>query len=209
MKYENNRIVVVGILDKKAEFSHRYDSCNVFYKTNIIVERFNGTKDILPVMISNNKIDGDWLGMKCMVEGTIRTYNKKINEKKSLVLYIFAEKIVPVMFYEPNINEGFLDGFICKEPIYRLTPLKKQITDLIVAVNRPLGKTDYIPCICWGSVAKEFSTLQVGTRILLNGRLQSREYIKKNDIGGEMLKTTYEFSIQKGSVIQEKEDNIA
>lgn len=201
MKCSENRITVIGILDKEAKFSHKFDSYKFFYKVDIVTKRLNDTKDTLPIMITNDMLDMSWLGTKCKIEGTIRTYNKKTNDKNNLILYIFAEKITPMRMETQDTDECVLSGFICKNPLYRLTPLKKEITDIILAVNRSYGKSDYIPCICWGSSARGSANLKTGSEVLVYGRLQSREYIKRNEVDGETIKTTYEVSIQKIEII--------
>ena len=119
----------------------------------------------------------------------------KDEKKKHLMLYIFAFE-----FYvtdEPNINEIALTGYVCKEPVYRKTPLGREIADLLIAVNRPYGKSDYIPCICWGRNARFASGFEVGEHVQILGRIQSREYVKKLTETETEKRIAYEVSVSK------------
>ena len=66
-----------------------------------------------------------------------------------------------------------------------------------MAVNRPYGKSDYIPCIAWGRNAGYGGSLSVGMKIMITGRIQSREYKKKDESGCGILKIAYEVSVLK------------
>lgn len=108
--------------------------------------------------------------------------------------------------YPTDENSIFIDGYICKEPKYRETPLGREITDILLAVNRPYGKSDYIPCICWGRNARFAGNLEIGTHIQIEGRIQSREYQKKISDDEFEARTAYEVSASKIEVVEETED---
>ena len=160
-----------------------------FYMVDVSVERLSDSIDIIPLMVSERLLDvnGDYKGMYIVVNGQFRSYNRHEERKNKLVLS----------------NQIFLDGYICKEPIYRKTPLGREIADLLLAVNRPYGKSDYIPCICWGRNARFASNFEVGARCAVWGRIQSREYMKK--ISEEQLekRVAYEVSVSKLELMED------
>ena len=172
-----------------------------FYMVDVEVERLSDSTDLIPVMVSERLLDvnQDYTGQLISVSGQFRSYNRHEEKKNKLVLSVFAREIEFIDQVDENTksNQIFLDGFICKEPIYRKTPLGREIADLLLAVNRPYGKSDYIPCICWGRNARFASTFQVGDRCIVWGRIQSREYMKK--ISEEELekRVAYEVSVSK------------
>jgi single-stranded DNA-binding protein len=139
------------------------------------------------------------MGDSVVIEGQIRSYNKFIDGGNRLIITVFARdiKLVQESEYIKNPNQVFLDGFICKQPVYRVTPLNREISDLLLAVNRSYNKSDYVPCIAWGRNARFCSNLKIGERIKLWGRLQSREYQKHISEQEVINKTTYEVSIAK------------
>ncbi len=175
----------------------------------VSVNRVSGTVDTLPVLISERIVDMKELktGACVMITGRIRSYNEHIGEKSKLILAIFTEVIE---IYEneaelPFNNDVVLRGFICKEPIYRVTPLGREITDVLIAVNRAYGKSDYIPCITWGRTAKFVGHLPVGTHIEMTGRFQSRLYVKKIS-EDEIERVAYEVSVGRVEIIEEEEN---
>ncbi len=103
----------------------------------------------------------------------------------------------------PDMNEIFLDGFICKQPVFRVTPLKREIADLLIAVNRPYNKSDYIPCICWGRNARFCGKRTIGEHVKIKGRIQSREYVKKFPDGSSETRVAFEVSISGIEVVEE------
>ena len=152
-------------------------------------------------MISERLIDvtQDYTGKFLMVTGQFRSYNRHEEQKNRLVLSVFARE-AEFIDEEPDgakTNTILLDGYICKLPVYRKTPLGREIADLLLAVNRPYGKSDYIPCICWGRNARFASTFQVGEHVQLIGRIQSREYMKKLSETETEKRTAYEVSVSK------------
>ena len=147
----------------------------------VLVKRLSNSEDRIPVMISERLIDvtQDYVGEYIIVQGQFRSYNRHEEQKNRLVLSVFAREVSFVESDEDmdgvKTNSIFLDGYICKSPVYRKTPLGREIADLLLAVNRPYGKSDYIPCICWGRNARFASSFEVGAHVHILGRVQSRE----------------------------------
>lgn len=172
-----------------------------FYMMDILVKRLSDSEDRIPVMVSERLIDvtQDYVGEYIEIHGQFRSYNRHEEKRNRLVLSVFAREVEFVEEEEETLpaNQIFLDGYICKPPVYRKTPLGREIADLLMAVNRPYGKSDYIPCICWGRNARFASGFEVGSRVQIWGRIQSREYMKR--LEGELTerRTAYEVSISK------------
>ena len=197
---ENNRVSVIGTIVSEFTFSHAVYG-EGFYIVDLSVNRLSEQADVIPLMISERLIDVTKDLRGCTIEaiGQFRSYNRHEGLKNRLVLSVFVQE---VQFMEEftdytKTNQIFLDGYICKEPIYRKTPLGREIADLLVAVNRPYGKSDYIPCISWGRNARFASGFTVGTRVLIWGRVQSREYTKKLSETECEKRTAYEVSVSK------------
>ena len=179
---ENNKVTVIGQVVSDFTFSHEVFG-EGFYMVDLAVNRLSDQEDIIPLMISERLVDvtRSYQGMTLEAEGQFRSYNRHEGSKNRLVLSVFVREL---RFLEEftdytKTNQIFLDGYICKEPIYRKTPLGREIADLLIAVNRPYGKSDYIPCIAWGRNARYASAFEVGSRVRIWGRVQSREYTKK------------------------------
>ncbi|MFR8165480.1 MAG: single-stranded DNA-binding protein [Enterocloster sp.] len=196
---ENNRVTVIGTIVSDFTFSHAVFG-EGFYLVDLSVSRLNEQADVIPLMVSERLMDvtRDYRGCTIEADGQFRSYNHE-GVKNRLVLSVFVRE---VQFLEEftdytKTNQIFLDGYICKEPIYRKTPLGREIADLLVAVNRPYGKSDYIPCIAWGRNARFASGFSVGTRIQIWGRVQSREYTKKLSETECEKRTAYEVSVSK------------
>lgn len=206
-KLENNRAMLSGQIVSNFEFSHEILG-EGFYTAMLASNRLSGTKDIIPIMVSDGLVDvkADWTGSFVKVLGRFRSYNRHEGERNKLVLYVFVREFE--VWEEDGSerptdeNEIFLDGFICKEPTYRKTPLGRDIADVLLAVNRPYGKSDYIPMVCWGRTAKFVSTLSVGARLQVEGRIQSREYIKQLSEDKTEERTAYEVSAKKVEVTE-------
>ena len=205
---ENNQVTLMGTIVSGFTYSHELFG-EGFYMTRIKVDRLSESADIIPMMISERLVDvnADYTGEKIIVNGQFRSYNRHEERKNRLVLSVFAREIefVDEIAENARTNQIFLDGFICKEPIYRKTPLGREIADLLLAVNRPYGKSDYIPCICWGRNARYVSRFNVGERCAVWGRIQSREYTKTLEDGTQEIRTAYEVSISKLEVIENEE----
>ncbi len=197
---ENNQVSIMGQIVSQFTFSHQVFG-EGFYLVDIMVKRLSDSEDIIPVMVSERLIDvtQDYEGEYLMVNGQFRSYNRHEEKKNRLVLSVFAREISFVEDEDDSVksNQIYLDGYICKEPIYRKTPLGREIADLLVAVNRPYGKSDYIPCIAWGRNARYASGFSVGTRILIWGRVQSREYTKRLSETECEKRVAYEVSVSK------------
>ena len=197
---ENNRVTVIGTIVSDFTFSHAVFG-EGFYLVDLSVSRLSEQADVIPLMVSERLMDvtRDYRGCTIEADGQFRSYNRHEGMKNRLVLSVFVRE---VQFLEEftdytKTNQIFLDGYICKEPIYRKTPLGREIADLLVAVNRPYGKSDYIPCIAWGRNARFASGFSVGTRIQIWGRVQSREYTKKLSETECEKRTAYEVSVSK------------
>lgn len=200
---DNSRITVIGLVASGPEFSHDMFG-EKFYEFKIAVPRDSGAVDILPVQMSECLFDVDNIAIDTIlkVRGQVRTRN----ENSKLVLNIFAEDVNYFPFGENvGTNNVVLDGYICKETVYRKTPFGREICDLLLAVNRAYGKSSYIPCVIWGRTAKFADTLNVGQHIKVTGRLQSREYNKVLEDGNSETRTAYELSVFKLEVLEDAE----
>ncbi|MBE5851911.1 MAG: single-stranded DNA-binding protein [Lachnospiraceae bacterium] len=197
---ENNQVTIMGKIVSGFLYSHEIYG-EGFYMVDVEVERLSDSTDIIPVMISERLLDvsQDYIGACISVNGQFRSYNRHEEKKNKLVLSVFAREIEFIDEIDENAksNQIFLDGFICKEPIYRKTPLGREIADILLAVNRPYGKSDYIPCISWGRNARFASGFQVGDRCMVWGRIQSREYLKKISDEEQEKRVAYEVSVSK------------
>lgn len=203
---DSNTVTLVGKIIKEREFSHEIYG-EGFYLYTIEIPRLSESSDNLPLTVSERLLVDLKLKLgDCVkVEGQLRSYNKYINGNNKLVLTIFVRDIVKTEGEEiKNPNQIYLDGFICKQPIYRETPFGREITDLLVAVNRSYNKSDYIPCIAWGRNARFSSKLEVGDHIRIWGRIQSRQYQKKFSDGTAINKVAYEVSISKMEKVEEE-----
>ena len=197
---ENNQVVIMGEIVSPFTFSHEVFG-EGFYVTEVMVKRLSESEDRIPVMVSERLVDvsEDDTGAWVMVTGQFRSYNRHEEKKNRLVLSVFAREFSFVDEIEDSVksNQIYLDGYICKPPVYRKTPLGREIADLLIAVNRPYGKSDYIPRICWGRNARYASAFAVGGHVLIWGRIQSREYMKRISETEMEKRTAYEVSVSK------------
>lgn len=197
---ENNQVAIMGRIASQFTFSHQVFG-EGFYLVDVLVKRLSDSEDCIPIMVSERLMDvkQDYEGEYIQVSGQFRSYNRHEEKKNRLVLSVFAREVSFVEEEDEAMksNQIFLDGYICKPPVYRKTPLGREIADLLVAVNRPYGKSDYIPCICWGRNARYASAFQVGGHVLVWGRIQSREYMKKINEAETEKRTAYEVSVSK------------
>ena len=197
---ENNQVTIMGEIASPFIFSHEVYG-EGFYMVDVNVKRLSNSEDNIPLMISERLIDvsQDYTGEFIMVSGQFRSYNRHDEQKNRLVLSVFVREVefIDEELDGAKTNNIFLDGYICKLPVYRKTPLGREIADLLLAVNRPYGKSDYIPCICWGRNARFASTFEVGEHVQIIGRIQSREYIKKLTETETEKRVAYEVSVSK------------
>lgn len=204
---ENNKVTLSGEIVSNFEFSHEVYG-EKFYTAMLASERLSGQKDIIPIMVSERLIDvkSEWEGRFMRVNGQFRSYNKHENGRIHLELSVFAREFEDITeerdYGLEDENLISLDGYICKKPIYRKTPLGREITDILLAVNRPYGKSDYIPTILWGRNAQFVSNMPVGTRIRVDGRIQSRTYIKRLSEDKTEERTAYEVSVCKAEALE-------
>ena len=207
---DNNSILIGGVVVSEPEFSHEVFE-EKFYSFNLETKRLSDYNDVLPVIISERLIDIKSIknGLLVKIKGQFRSYNKLVDNKSKLVLSIFAKEIEVVEDESViTLNEANFIGYICKNPIYRKTPLGREIADVLVAVNRSYKKSDYIPCILWGRNAKFCETLSVGSRVKLTGRIQSRKYEKKLEDGTVLSIVAYEVSISKFAIDKDEEKEV-
>ena len=206
--FVNNQVAIAGEVVSDFVFNHElYGEC--FYIVNISVSRLSGSYDVIPVMVSERLIDvkNDYRGCILEATGQFRSYNRHEEAKNRLVLSVFAREVTVYEGEsgEQNPNHIFLDGYVCKRPVYRKTPLGREIADVLLAVNRPYGKSDYIPCVFWGRNARFAEQFEVGSHIQTYGRIQSREYQKKVDEDKYEIRVAYEVSVSKMEVVEEQE----
>ena len=182
---ENNQVTIMGEIASDFTFSHEVFG-EGFYMVEVKVKRLID-------------VTRDYTGEYIMVNGQFRSYNRHEEQKNRLVLSVFVRELefIDEELDGAKTNSIFLDGYICKLPVYRKTPLGREIADLLLAVNRPYGKSDYIPCICWGRNARYASAFEVGEHVQIIGRIQSRTYIKKLSDTLTEERTAYEVSVSK------------
>ena len=203
---KNNKVYVMGEIISDATFSHEVYG-EGFYEFFVRVMRLSGQADILPITLSERLIQGAMLGKGktiCAL-GQFRSYNKIENGKSRLMLTVFIRELLDDL-PNKNPNSILLSGYICKPPVYRTTPFNREIADVLIAVNRAYNKSDYIPCIAWGRNARFVKNLNVGERIAISGRIQSREYQKKYSDSEIRTMTAYEVSVSKLAAFEAGED---
>jgi single-stranded DNA-binding protein len=195
---ENNKVYLTGTVSARPVFSHAVYG-EGFYETELDVMRLSGQQDRLPLTISERLLSnyGIDVGSQIAILGQFRSFNRLENNKSRLVLSVFVRELLDIGEAPPNPNLIELTGFVCKPPIFRVTPFKREICDVLVAVNRSYNKSDYIPCISWGRNARFVGELAVGERINLVGRIQSRSYVKSDGTGGTEERTAYEVSVSR------------
>lgn len=222
MQKTNNSACISGVIAEKFCYSHQIYG-EKFYTSTVDVERKSGVIDSVPIMVSERLADvgsvlvGDgavtdkWVGERVYIYGHFRSYNKHVGGQNHLILHLFAREFFCIDDIGHDDNSIELDGFIRKEPIYRKTPYGREICDILLAVNRPYGKSDYIPCIFWGRNALFVSNMKVGERIRLEGRIQSRDYLKKISEEEYETRTAREVSVYRLEVIdgEERKDQVA
>ena len=202
---ENNKAMLSGRIVDEPEFSHEVMG-EGFYETRIEVKRLSEQVDVLPITISERLMNDNDIteGSEVCFSGQFRSYNIAEEGRSRLVLSFFVREVLPVSEENPNVIE--INGYVCKEPIYRTTPFNREICDMLIAVNRAYNKSDYIPCIAWGRNARFAKNLSVGSRVTINGRMQSRVYQKQMESGEIIQKTAYEVSVSRIIISREEMD---
>jgi len=201
MEHSANHITLCGSLAELPEYSHKNHEKR-FYRFLLEVERLSGAVDLLPVVVSEEVLCTMDLsgGSMLQVTGQIRSFNSRNTTGRKLIISVYAESLTALE--GEAVNDVALTGVVCKSPVYRRTPLGREICDVMLAVNRLYHRTDYIPCIFWGKTAAVIRQAQVGQTVSLTGRLQSRSYIKVLEEGNEQ-RTAYEVSAITGEILEE------
>lgn len=195
---EDNEARIVGYVDSYLTYSHEVHS-ERFYRFGVRAQRLSETEDVIVVTVSDKMLTEIAVepGTKLEIKGQFRSYNNYTDTGIRLVLTLFAKEIRLAEPEETLENEVYLNGYICKPVVYRLTPFGREISDILLAVNRAYNKSDYIPCIAWGRNARFAKNLAVGQNVKIWGRMQSREYQKKINETELITKTAYEVSVSK------------
>lgn len=208
---ENNKIELCGVIASTPELNHKTYGEN-FYGFRLSCSRKSTEKDMLPIIVSDRLVEIKDLqvGKKILVKGQVRTFNKHISDdKRKLLIMVFARDVREIEEESesaPEFNNNVkLSGYICKPPVYRVTPKGREIADVLIAVNRTYGKSDYIPCIAWGRNARFASTIEVGGHLQVQGRVQSREYTKKINEEETEKRVAYEVSVSKIDFVEDEE----
>ena len=210
MNYEqmsNNKLRLTGTVTERPVYSH--EVCGEeFYETKLSVPRLSGQEDVIPVTLSDRLLARTEVkpGAKISISGQFRSYNKLEGEHSRLLLTAFAREILPA---DDEVNPNTIEilGYICKPPVYRTTPFKREICDVLLAVNRAYNKSDYIPCIMWGRNARFIKDMSIGERLWVTGRVQSRIYTKCLSEDRSEERVAYEVSVSKilvGNKIEEE-----
>lgn len=203
---QTNQAKTVGRIVSELQYSHHV--CGEgFYMVDVSINRLSDCEDIIPVMISENLLDiqKSYIGDYIQVDGQVRTHNYHDGMRNRLKLSVFARdlKFLEETPRADGNNQIFLDGYVCKPPIYRKTPMGREIADIMIAVNRSYGKSDYIPCICWGRNARFALSFQVGKHVQICGRIQSREYLKRLSEEKVEKRIAYEVSVNRINTIEQ------
>ena len=194
-----NEVLLEGIPVGAPEPSHENHG-QLFYRQILEVPRLSGTADRLPLLVRQTQLPLLKEGVPLRVEGQLRSFNNRSGPGRRLVLTVYARSLQPGLG-EP-VNRILLAGTLCKPPIYRRTPLGREICDIILAVNRRYGRADYLPCIAWGAVAQQAAAMTTGDRLTIEGRVQSRTYTKTEG-GVSTERTAYEVSIMRPAQLEE------
>lgn len=201
---ENNQVHLRGKMVTGFSFSHELLG-EGFYTAQVTVDRLSEVTDTIPIMVSEWLIDvtQDYIGKYVEIRGQFRSYNQYNEEHNRLILHVFATKMEILEEEDYPINKIYLDGYICKPTVYRKTPLGREISDVLLAVNRSYHKSDYIPCICWGRNARYASSLEVSSHLQMEGRIQRREYSKRISETETESRTAYEVSVGSMKLLEE------
>lgn len=200
-----NNVIIEGEICSEFEFVLELKG-KKFYLFEVRVKRLSNKYDYIKCMVSEDmKLDEssvDVFGTFVRIKGSYRSFNRrKPKEYENKVMLSVLVKELEVLDDESHYNKIYINGFVCKKPVFRKTPFGREITDLLFAVHRPNGKSDYIPCICWGWDAKRAENLNFGDTVNVIGRIESRDYVKETDDGKRINKTAYEVSVSKFEVV--------
>ena len=202
MDTENNQLTLCGVIESTPVLDHEVFGENS-YRLDIRVPRLSGASDLLPVTVSERLMNSQVTpGVRIAIHGQLRSYNKVMGGAGRLLLTAFAQRLMPPDDDE-NPNTIRLTGAICKPPSFRTTPFGREIADLMLAVNRAFGKSDYIPCIAWGRTARYAASLSVGDKLEVQGRFQSREYQKQMPDSTIVNRMAYEVSLSRLTCLKE------
>lgn len=203
-KSDNNKVMLAGKITALLKFQMEHKG-EAFYRTILQVNRKSGQCDLIPLLLSQRLLDDtkNYKGQIVCVTRQFRSYNSHEKTKTCLLLHTFVKELDIWDSDEEagSMNEIFLQGFLCKAPVYRKTPLGREIADVLLAVNREYGRTDYIPCIVWGRNARYVSRLKVGDQVQVTGRIQSREY-EKMEASEKVEKRAYEVSVFRLNLVE-------
>ena len=207
MNYElmnNNVATLCGVVQTKPVYSHQMYG-EGFYESMLCVPRLSEQTDVIPFTISERLLEGVEEGALVTFSGQLRSYNKLVDGKSKLLLTLFVREILD---NDETRNPNTIDitGYVCKEPIYRMTPFKREICDVLLAVNRAYNKSDYLPCIAWGRNARFVKDIPIGSKVNVNGRIQSRIYQKVDETGETTDRIAYEVSINRVELTGEEEE---
>lgn len=199
MEHSTNYITLRGCLHQLPKYSHDNHGKR-FFRFELEVPRLSGAVDILPVIAEEELLNGIDLsgGDMLTVTGQIRSHNRRTENARHLLIFVFASGVIAEE--GAPINDCVLEGPLCKEPVYRRTPLGREICDVMLAVPRAFRRADYLPCILWGRTAQEVSDRHTRDRIRICGRLQSRTYTKLTDEGPQE-RTAYEISALNAEIL--------
>ena len=207
MNYEfmnNNVVTISGTIMEELKYTHQIYG-EGFYESVLSVPRLSGQFDMIPFTVSERLLDFFASDVGCQVafSGQLRSYNKIVSGKSKLFLTMFVREVLE---NDPMMNPNTIDivGYVCKDPIYRMTPFKREICDVLLAVNRAYNKSDYLPSIAWGRNARFMREVAVGTKVAVNGRVQSRVYQKIAEDGSVEEKTAYEVSINRIELLDDE-----
>lgn len=205
---EHNRVVLQGTLSGNFIFSHEMYG-ERFFMIDLEIPRLSGKEDVIPLLVSEHLIDEhvNYDRKNVAVLGQFRSYNQHVGGKTRLVLTVFVREweLMEEVIIDRMSNYIELEGFICKEPVYRKTPLGREIADILLAVNRSYGKSDYIPCISWGRNARYINKYEVGELCRIVGRIQSREYRKK--ISEDVIESRIAYEVSVTELVLEHNGN--
>ena len=204
---EINKVIVAGKLQKEFEYDHTAYG-ERFYKNIISTRRKSGTYDEVPILIAEKLVTAkeEYQNTSVLIYGNLRSYNLRDTKGKHLIVKAFVKELC-LLEKDIQDNEVVITGYLCKKPVYRETPKGKFMADIFLIVPRTEKRTSCIPCICWGSIAHCASMLEMGSKLRVYGKIQSRQYVKKIPDESMKVMTTYEVSIRKMEVINENSDS--